>query len=110
MCVALAELGVAVAAVRVLLGVLLPQQLFGDALGLERLVQGGPVRYLIAGRDPWIGARVEQAGQPALIIEFRRQGPAKALLLGLGEQLLDGPDTDLGAGLDLADRQTGGEP
>jgi hypothetical protein len=108
--IALAELGVAVAAVRVLLGVFLPQQLLGDALALERLVHGGPVRCLIAGRGLRIGAGVEQAGQPALIIELRRQGPAEALLLGLGEQLLDGPDARLGAGPDLAYRQTGGEP
>ena len=42
--VALAELGIVVAGVRVLLGIFLPQQLFGDALALERLVEGGPVR------------------------------------------------------------------
>jgi len=85
----------------------LPQQLLDDALALEPLVQGGPVRYLIAGRDPCIGAGIEQVGQAALIIEFRRQGPTKAFLLGLGQQLLDGPDTNLCVGPDLADRQTG---
>jgi hypothetical protein len=58
LCVALAELGIAVAAVRVLPGVFLPQQLLGVALALERLVQGGPVRYLIAGET-----RVSAPGQ-----------------------------------------------
>jgi hypothetical protein len=48
--VKLAELGVAVAAIGILGGVLLPQQLLGDALALEFLMDLSPIGQMVASR------------------------------------------------------------
>ncbi len=65
--VMVAELGIAVTAVGIALGVLLPEQLFGDPLTLELLMYRGPIRYNMAGRDGGIGLRIEQGSQSAII-------------------------------------------
>lgn len=65
--VTVAELGVAVTAVGIALGVLLPEQLLGDPLALELLMDRGPIRYNMAGRDGGIGLRIEQGRQLTII-------------------------------------------
>src|SRR5690606_3190483 len=105
--VASAELGVTVAAVGHTGGVLLPQQLPGHALALELLVQAGPVRLFQSGGRTHIGARIETAGQ-LFVVQFLGQRPGQVQAGRLGGELLDGPDTELGAGANLAYRQPGG--
>jgi hypothetical protein len=107
MVVAITELRVAVAAVGVLLGVLLPQQLLGHPLALEFLMDDRPVGYLVTSGGTGIGAGIKQPGQ-LIVIQFRWQWPGKSQLIGCRQQLLDGADTGLGAGVDLTDRQPGG--
>lgn len=107
--VTVTELRVTVAAVGVLPGVLLPQQLLGHPLALEFLVDDRPVRYLEPVGGAGVGAGIEQPGQPG-VIQFRRQRPAEPQGIRPGQQLLDGADADFGAGFDLPDRQPGGVP
>ena len=97
------ELRVAVTAVGILLCILLPQQLLGHPLALEFLVNDRPIGHLVTGRDAGVSAGIETPGQ-LIIIQLRRQRPAKPQCLGPGQQLLDGADTSLGAGADLTDR------
>lgn len=91
----------------VLLGVLLPQQLLGHPLTLEFLVDDRPVGHLVTLGDAGVGAGIEQPGH-LIIIQLSRQLPGQPQRLGLGQQRLDGADSDLGTGLYLADRQPGG--
>ena len=108
-CVPIAELRVAVTAVGVLLRVFLPQQLLGQPFTFEFLVDDRPIGHLVTGGDAGVGVGIEPPGQ-LVIIQLRRQRPAESQRVGLGQQLLDGADTDLGAGADLANRQTGRAP
>ena len=107
--VTVTELGVAVTAIGIALGVLLPEQLFGDPLALELLMDRGPIRHDMAGRYGGIGLRIKQGSQSA-IIKLGGQGPAKAERLGTFEEFLDGADTDLGTDTDLANREVSFQP
>ena len=102
-------LGVAVTAVGILGRVLLPQQLLGHPFTLEFLVNRGPVRHLITIGCGGIGTGIEQ-GRQAAIVQILGQGAVEAKGVGPGQQLLDGPDTGLGAGTDLPDREPGFQP
>ncbi len=107
MCVPVAELRVAVAAVGIVLGVLFPRQLPGHPLALEFLVDGRPLGYPETAGDASVGARIEQPRQPA-VIQFRWQRPAESQRIGFAQQFPDSADTELGTGFDLADREPGG--
>ena len=63
----------------------------------------------MAARGSGIGPGIEQPGQ-LVVIQLRRQRPTELQFIGFDQQLLDGADTDLGAGFDLADRQPDGQP
>ena len=99
-------LGVAVTTIGVLSCVFLPQQLLGHPFTLEFLVDSGPVGHLIASRCGGIGTGIEQ-GRKAAIVHILGQRPVEVQGIGPGQQLLDGPDTGLGAGADLPDREPG---
>ena len=68
--ITVAELRVAVTAVGVLLGVLLPQQLLGHPLALEFLMDDRPVGHLVTAGDTGVGAGIEQLCQ-LVVIERR---------------------------------------
>ena len=99
--VAITELGIAVAAVRILLGVLFPQQLLGHVGPLEFQMYDWPVRHLVAAGGAGIGGRVEQ-DRESVVIQIVGQWPAQFQGSGLGQQLRNAADTDLGAATDLA--------
>ena len=61
--VTVAELGVAVAPVRILLRIFLPDQSLGDMGTLQFFMDRGPVRRLAARAGIGIGAGIEQIGQ-----------------------------------------------
>ena len=88
MAVAVAELGVAVAAVGVLLGVFLPEQLLGHPLALEFLVESGPVRYCVACGRCGVSTGVEQPRQLA-VVQIVWQWPGEPQLGGLAQQFLE---------------------
>jgi len=76
--------------------------LLGYPLALEFLMDDRPIGHLVTAGDAGVRPGIKQPGQ-LVVIQFRRQGPGEALFLGLGQQLLDGAETGLGAGVDLPD-------
>lgn len=91
------------------LRVFLPEQLLGYALALEFLMNRGPVWYLKAPGDRWVGAGIEEFGQLP-IVKLRRQRRGESERLGFAQQLLNRADTEFGAGFDLSHRQAGRQP
>ncbi len=72
-------------------------------LALELLVDDRPLGYLVTAGDTGVGAGIEPPGQ-FNAIQLRRQWPGQPQRIGFAQQLLNGPNTELGTGLDLADR------
>ena len=107
--VTVAELGVAVTPVRILLRVFLPDQPLGDMGTLQFFVHRGPVRDGTTRPGTGVGAGIEQGGQAGLV-QLDRQGPGQAQGLGPAEEFLDPADTQLGAAADGADGQAGLQP
>ena len=101
--VAVAELGVAVTAVRILLRIVLPDQPLGDMGTPQFLVHRGPVRRRTARAGAGIGAGVEQPGQTG-VIQVIRQRPGQVQCPGAAEALLYPADTQFGAAADGAHR------
>ena len=106
---AVTVLRVAVTSIGILGSVFLPQQLLGHVFAFEFLIDGWPVRQLIAGGRSGIGAGIEHGCQAA-IVQVLWQWPGNLQGIGPGQELLDGPDTGLGAGADLPDREPGFQP
>ncbi len=107
--VALAELGVAVAAVRVLLDIFLPQQLLGHVGAFEFQVKRRPVWHLEPAGTAGICGGVEQPGE-LVVIQVVGQWPGQAQRCRPCQQLLDTADAELGTATDLADGQAAGQP
>jgi len=76
--------------------------LLGHPLALEFLMDDRPIGHLVTAGDAGVRTGIKQPGQ-LVVIQFRRQWPGKPQLISCRQQLLDGADTGLGAGVDLPD-------
>ncbi|MFC1680216.1 hypothetical protein ACFL1S_00255 [Pseudomonadota bacterium] len=85
---------------------LLPQQLPGNTFAFEFLLNRGPARYLVLGRNPSIGFGINKMGQVA-VIHIRWQGLGKPQRFGPGQQLLNSANAGFCTGFDLTYRQSG---